>query len=136
MTELKTYRQVIQAFLDGKEVEYYDVRLKQWIEQESMVSLYIEDLDNPTVSDYRIAKELIKIGDVEFPKPVRDESDLEKWETYYSPSLVRERLYNVYSWDGDGLALRCLKHGLVHKTKEAAILHAKALIKISGGSYE
>lgn len=141
MTELNTYRQVIQAFLDGKEVEYYDVRLKQWIEQESMVSLYIEDLDNPTVSDYRIAQELIKIGDVEFPKPETVAPQL--GQQYYVPDyhLISSDKFNVIThrtlhWADDKNDRQYLKRGLVHLSNEAAIEHATALILLSGGSVD
>ena len=40
------------------------------------------------------------------------------------------------NWKGGELDKQFLKRGLIHRTKEAAIAHALALIKISGGSIE
>lgn len=130
---LKTYREIIQAMLDGDTVQCLN-KEDSWTDLHDTPIVRIDSLNDRLRYTYRIKPRTIMIGDMEVPEPVRDVSELEKGEDYYSPSLVRERIYNACTWDGDDFDLRGFKRGMIHKTKEAAVLHAKALMKISGGS--
>lgn len=80
---------------------------------------------------YRRAPENITVGGVSFPKA---ESRAPKiGGMYYIPCLDAQTFYSQYHWDGSEADQRFLKAGLVHLARDAAIQHAKALIKLSGG---
>lgn len=74
-------------------------------------------------------EEKVRIGDMDVPEPKR--RPLKKGESYYVPLLHWEGLVIEYTWYGDDGDMTLLKRGLVHKTKEAAIQHAKALIALT-----
>lgn len=76
-------------------------------------------------------KPTIKIGDIDVPEPERE--PLKIGETYYIPYLSHQDNINSLCWGNDMYDIRVLKRGLVHRTKEAAIQHAKVLIAISQG---
>lgn len=73
-------------------------------------------------------------GDVSFPKPVNEPP--KRGETYYYPNIIRTSLAGCNEWLGDEVDLKLFESNMVHLTEENAIEHAKALIKLSGGSYE
>ena len=85
---------------------------------------------------FRLAQEMITIGDVSFPKPESEPPELgtEYW--------IAEPSYGYYAttipifWSDDSQDRIYLKRGLVHLTRENAIAHAKALIKLSGGNVD
>lgn len=82
--------------------------------------------------EYRLKPEppkTIRIGKYDVPEPVRE--PLECGQVYFIPDLVELRFVQEFSWQGhvsDKLFLRC---GLIHLTKEAAVIHAKALISLT-----
>lgn len=134
MKELKTWKEVVEAILAGEELECCLETSKVWIPCQYLPSIPINDLLSQHPNTYRIKPRTIMVGDIEVPEPVRDVSELGEGQAYYLPNLRRDSLYDVYTWNKDVIDFRLLKHGMIHKTKEAAILHTKALIKISGGS--
>lgn len=134
--ELKTWRDVIQAMLDGEELEYYLEASKSWVDFLYLPSVPVKELTHQPRNRCRIKPKTIMIGDMEVPEPVRYVSELEIDEKYFVSLIGSGDFCSFYHWNGDEFDLRMLRRGLIHKTKEAAILHAKALIKISGGSYE
>lgn len=77
-------------------------------------------------------KRKIMIGDVEIDAP---ETVAPDYGTDYFVADPSDELYVgvALDWDGDDYDIQVLKCGLVHLNKEAAIAHAKALIKVSGG---
>ena len=71
----------------------------------------------------------IRIGKYDVPEPVRE--PLECGQVYFIPDLVELRFVQEFIWQGDvsdKLFLRC---GLIHLTKEAAVIHAKALLSLT-----
>lgn len=74
-------------------------------------------------------EETIRIGNIDVPGPER--SPLKYGESYYIPTTY----HNIYAiwqaWGDDPCDFRCLERGLVHKTREAAEKHAKALIALT-----
>lgn len=76
----------------------------------------------------------ITIGDMEVPEPVREPLDYD--DEYWAVDHSIEALVDCYTWANDKKDRHWLKRGLIHRTKEAAITHAKALIKASGGEVE
>lgn len=85
-----------------------------------------------------LTQEMIKIGDVSFPKP--HIGKMERGDVYYLADTTDPLLYYKSFW-GDvptdiSTDVRWMNAGILHLSKENAIAHAKALIKLSGGSYE
>lgn len=134
MKELKTWKEVAQSIMDGEEVEVFNELSEKWVDVLHFPHFRITDLPNTPNQRYRIKPRTIMVGDMQVPEPVMEVSELEEGKAYYLPNPTRKDFYVWSSWDGNSVDLRLLKRGLIHKTKEAAILHAKALIKISGRS--
>lgn len=80
---------------------------------------------------YRLAHDIITIGHVSFPKPESRAPGI--CGMYYIPCLNAQTFCAQYHWDGGEADQRFLKAGLVHLARDAAVQHAKALIKLSGG---
>lgn len=136
MKELKTWREVIQALLDGKDVEYFEDSAEKWIKLKHFPNPSFSGLSYAPDRIYRIKPRTIKIGEVDVPEPVRDESELNEGDLYYIASPTNKDLYERASWNNHPWDLLMLKRGRIYKTKENAIVHAKAEIKLVGGSYE
>lgn len=82
---------------------------------------------------FRIKPRTIMIGDIEVPEPLRVAPPV--GTVYYYPTLYRlTGIVAAYSWDNLEFDKAVLSRGVMHLTKEAAEIHAKALIKISGGT--
>ena len=71
----------------------------------------------------------IRIGEYDVPEPVHEplENGTEYWITHFS--LVG--LVDYFKWYNDDFDKRALKNGLIHLTKEAAVIHAKALLSLT-----
>ena len=81
---------------------------------------------------YRLKPEppkTIRIGEYDVPEPVHEplENGTEYWITHFS--LVG--LVDYFKWYNDDFDKRALKNGLIHLTKEAAVIHAKALLSLT-----
>ena len=83
---------------------------------------------------YRINPRTIRIGEIDVPEPVRE--PLNVGETYYVVHASAATIGMEFTWDSDSVDNRSLSRGLIHLTREAAELHAKALILVSGGRVE
>jgi len=83
---------------------------------------------------YRIKPRTIRIGEIDVPEPVR--VALNVGETYYIVQVSAETISMEFTWASDSVDNRLLSRGLIHLTREAAELHAKALILVSGGRVE
>lgn len=84
-----------------------------------------------TDKEYRRKPTSITIGGEEVPEPARE--PLDAGELYWVTSLEHEDLAYFLRWSCDSIDMKRLRLGLVHRTKEAAAAHTKALIKVSGG---
>ena len=82
--------------------------------------------------EYRLKPEppkTIRIGEYDVPEPVRE--PLEDDKEYWGVDPMAEELAWKYKWKN---ALFCnlrLRRGLIHLTKEAAVIHAKALLSLT-----
>jgi hypothetical protein len=126
------HAEVLKAIADGKAVQYRYSRHLEW-------SLFLGDFadSNPLNApnfEWRVAPETLMIADMEVPKPCREVLPFDT--VYYYPLLSHSELHTDAYWAGDRYDMHMLAAGLIHRTREAAITHAKALIKISGGTYE
>lgn len=129
MNELLTPQEVLQALIDGKKIEVRSEIHDVWWEFDPR-RFCVDTLLNEEVK-FRMPQETITVGDVSFPKPYHGEM-LYKQEYYY-PIMDYASLFGSNTWENDRADLFLMKKGLVHLTKENAIAHAKALIKLSGG---
>lgn len=84
-----------------------------------------------TDKEYRRKPTTITIGGEEVPEPVRE--PLKKGEPYWVISMYCDNLAHPSRWDCGIIDMKRLRLGMVHRTKEAAAAHTKALIKVSGG---
>jgi hypothetical protein len=82
---------------------------------------------------YRRKPKTININGFEVPEPVREQKGLDDFETYYVVDFEFDRGFfnNSGRWEGGHSELKYLKKGLIHLTKEAAELHAKALLSFT-----
>jgi len=78
--------------------------------------------------EYRRKPRTININGFEVPEPLRVAPEV--GETYFSVAMRSASAYE-YMWLGDDTDLKEFKLGMVHKTREAAELHAKALLTYS-----
>ena len=127
--------EVVQAILDGKRVEIRGVIASQNDDWKPLNEheIHIRVLTNGLFM-FRLAQEMVTIGDVSFPKPESEPPELgtEYW--------IAELSYEYYAttlpilWADDSHDHMYLKRGLIHLSRENAVAHAEALIKLSGGS--
>ena len=130
MTELLTPQEVLQALIDGQDIEFIEQDSDEWFafnERFAIKYLYKENLS------FRKAKkqEMMTIGDVSFPKPYQGKMEYD--QVYYYPTVDFKSLYDSTTWTDTPSDHMLMNRSLVHLTKENAIAHAKALIKLSGG---
>lgn len=84
-------------------------------------------------SGYTIIEPRITIGNVSFPAP---ESVAPKQRAqYWLVDFNFTDCVDDYEWTGDDIDLRILKSGVLHLTRESALEHAEALVKISKGEF-
>ena len=82
--------------------------------------------------EYRLKPEppkTIRIGEYDVPEPVRE--PLENGAACWYPKLSNIDLIDGYIWCNDDTDVRMLSNGLIHLTKEAAVIHAKALLSLT-----
>lgn len=131
--KLLTPAEVVQAIQDGEKVEFRYPNNDTWHELKVWENVSLGKLLN-SAWQFRLAQEMVVVGDVSFPKaesePLKD--DDEYWVA--DPTCICYALSGW--WAGDKLDKCALSRGLLHKSKENAIAHAKALIKLSGGQIE
>lgn len=75
------------------------------------------------------APRFIGINGYDVPEPER--KALECGEEYWTPDLHNDMGRVWHIWECDAFDNRYLSHGLVHKTKESAEIHAKALLSFT-----
>ena len=93
--------------------------------------------DNPTWHpnwEYRRKPKTISINGFEVPEPLREAPKI--GQSYFIAEISNESVVSI-TWGNDEIDNRWFSRGLIHLTKEAAELHAKALLsftqKVNGG---
>lgn len=112
---------------------------KPWERWQSRVSYEDEwrDLTRhpawPAGLDYRRKPDVsfIKIGEIEVQEPCRE--PLEDGQTMWTVAERTQDLVRHGTWTGNAFDRLWLERGLVHLTRAAALVHAMALVKVSGG---
>lgn len=92
---------------------------------------WIDVCANPNFAsgEYRIKPRTININGFEVPEPALD--PLERGKKFFKIDLERDELCDEYIWHGDHFDNHWLSLGVVHLTREAAQLHAKALLSFT-----
>jgi hypothetical protein len=80
-------------------------------------------------TDYRRKPRTININGYEVPEPVRE--PLEDGQEYYDVSIGSADNVVKYIWRGESWDFHTMDKGIVHLTKEAAMLHAEALLSFT-----
>ena len=120
MSEYLTNRQAMQAYLDGKPLEYLSGRA--W-HPSNHFTVDGNGLDAP--SQYRLAPTTIT-RTVTYPKPVTE--PLAVGQMYYVPMMTEPNFYIANVWQNHGFDDLMYDRGLIYITKADAIAHAKAMI--------
>ncbi|MDC9623612.1 hypothetical protein PSI22_18705 [Xenorhabdus sp. XENO-7] len=81
---------------------------------------------------YRLKPRTIRIREYVVPEPVRNESEINDGEFYHVPYFLNG-FADTYRcvWVRNDHDIERLRNGLIHKDKESAHLHAKALISLT-----
>ena len=82
-----------------------------------------------TNTGYRRKIKTIRIGEYDVPEPLQVKPNIK--DTYYFVSFREEGNVHSYPWYDYHLDNELLSKGVVHLTREAAELHAKALINLT-----
>jgi hypothetical protein len=82
-----------------------------------------------TYHNYRRAIKTIRIGEYDVPEPLRVKPNIK--DTYYFVSFREGDSVDIFTWANDSIDNRLLSNGVVHLTREAAELHAEALISLT-----
>jgi len=73
--------------------------------------------------------ECLTINGYSVPEPERIPPPLNT--RYYVPNIISDTRYIEQSWENDSADVGWLKNGLVHRTKDAALAHAAALLSFT-----
>ena len=87
-----------------------------------------EALTFSDLSEYRIKEKTIMVNSFEVPEPMREKPELDTG--YFAPNVVAMEMYSFSKWEDCSVDKSRLSRGICHKTKEAAIAHAKAMLGI------
>lgn len=131
---MKTHKELLEALLAGETLEEfneYTLRLHEdnllFKNKDGLIApLSNLCLRNPM--DWKIKPKTININGFEVPEPIR--KPLSFKEVYYI-AVLTENLYYCQEWADSTKDMKNLKAGIVHLTKEAAEIHAKALLSFT-----
>ena len=82
--------------------------------------------------EFRIAVVYMTIGTMQVPEAISEAPA--KGTQCFAPSLLTTELSKSFKWKNSGSDLELLTRGLVHLYEDNAVVHAQALITVSGGS--
>ena len=97
----------------------------EWVDVSAAI-LFNENLQ------YRLKPEppkTIRIGEYDVPEPVRE--PLEDDKEYWGVDPTATELAWSYKWNNALFCNLMFRRGLIHLTKEAAVIHAKALLSLT-----
>lgn len=125
------YAQVLRWIADGERIQSFDGTLNKWIDR--TLSGPLMDIFNEKISpeEFRIKPRTININGIEVPEPVRVALNMD--QDYWMPSTGALTYDGVTSqvWLDTSVDHARLQYGLIHLTKEAAKLHARAIFSIT-----
>lgn len=134
MSKLLTPQEALQAIANNEKLEHRWHYHEEWAVYRPLdYEVSIKDILS-TVYLFRLAQEMITIGDVSFPKP--ESEPLRDGDEYWMADPTHKRYALLFEWSDDEFHKWALSRAIVHKSKENAIAHAKCLIKLSGGTID
>ena len=110
---------IVQAAANGAVIEFKQDGV--WYEK-AYNDLYCD-------YEYRIRLNTIRIGEYDVPEPMREMPALDTY--YYIACITTSGLYGVATWVCDAKDIEWFNRGVVHSTKDAAVLHAKAILSLT-----
>lgn len=79
--------------------------------------------------EYRVKLKTIRIGEYDVPEPMREIPA--RGTTYYVVDTVAPSSPREYTWVGDTADIGWFNLGILHSTRDAAVLHTKALLSLT-----
>ena len=79
--------------------------------------------------EYRVKPKTIRIGEYDVPEPMREIPV--HGTSYYVVDIVSPDSPMEYMWVNDPADNNWLRLGIVHSTRDAAVLHAEALLSLT-----
>ena len=128
------YAEVLRAVADGEDIECADAKStpNRWIPISGQAAL--NQVAYNTHLKFRVKPKTIRIGDYDVPEPMRVAPG--DSEIFYMPAILSGSLYTARRWGDFQDQQAQLAAGLCHSTREAAELHAKALISLTSPTKE
>ena len=128
--------EVVQAILANKRVEIRGVIASQNDDWKPLdeYEIRIRVLTSGLFM-FRLAQEMVTIGDVSFPKPESSPLELDAEYWIAEPNYTHYATTRSITWKGNSTDNMYLERGLVHLSRENAVAHAEALIKLSRGKF-
>ena len=110
---------IVQAAANGAVIEF------------KQAGVWYEKTHNYLCCDYeyRVKPKTIRIGEYDVPEPMREIPA--RGTTYYVVDMVTPNSPRNYAWAGDTADISWFNHGILHSTRDAAVLHAKALLSLT-----
>jgi len=127
------HREVLEALLAGETlVDLNDKEITLRLDSDTIAvtdsEFYLSgNVDSICLLDWKVKPRTININGYEVPEPL---SNLVIAERYYLPYLPDGNIYE-FTFDNSINRNRWVTLGLVHKTREAAELHLKALLSFT-----
>lgn len=109
---------------------------ERWERYHDFAGKWVSLTGNPSWyndAQYRRKPKVILINGFDVPEPVRE--PLNQGQAYYIPIIANSfnspNPYAQFMWTGTSIDNHWLSRGLIHLTKEAATLHAEALLSFT-----
>lgn len=128
------YAEILHAIADGKQIQYRD-DLGCWVNTHERA--IITELHNGRGLDrYRVKPPTILINGIEVPAPLREIPEKMNGVVLYHPAFLAGRFELESMLVGQTIAgsifsNNLLRLGILHKTFDATLAHAKALISFT-----
>ena len=127
MSNAKTFQEwakgilpIVQAAANGEPIEV--MKSAGWVAKAEHLGFNMYDT-------YRIKPKTIRIGEYDVPEPMREMPA--RGTTYYVVDTVTPDSPRKYNWVCDTADIVWFNRGIIHSTKDAAVLHAKALLSLT-----
>ena len=112
-----------------KENEFTLQELEQIAAQIPLIERNSELLKKVNTMVGNLSPKTIRIGEFDVPEPLR-ECPTAGTQVFVADPTITSCVAN-WKWSSDGIDKMLLKRGLLHTTKEAAIIHTKALLSLT-----
>lgn len=128
------YAEILRAIADGEEVQYLNKVFNEWmgVSHASALRFIYEEKFEP---DYiRVKPQTININGYEIPEPLMIVPEVNTTVFIADPCNIN--LVVEFRTGGGSLSKEKFNTGLCHSTKEAAVIHAKALLSFTSATKE